>query len=64
MKKSHQFQLFKADLLTFWFCLSGFTFSNGPKRLTFYNQVLWATEQDSADGSAYWLWDPVSTMKI
>ena len=35
----HKTQLFKADLLTFWISLVG------PKRLTFYLQVLWASEK-------------------
>ena len=37
-------QLFKADLLTFWFVPFWSIFSRGPKRLTFYSQVLWASE--------------------
>ena len=35
-------QLFKADLLTFWFSPFGLFLVGGPKRLTFYFQVLWA----------------------
>ena len=34
----------KADLLTFWFSNFGNFFCKGPKRITFYFQVLWASE--------------------
>ena len=37
----------RIDLLTFRFSLFWSIFSRGPKRLTFYIQVLWATENDN-----------------
>ena len=38
----------RIDLLTFWFFPFWSIFSKGPKRLTFYFQVFWASETRSS----------------